>query len=431
MRVILLFSFLFLLTFKSKAQDISLLNLHGQLPSTYLNPGLKVDKKFNLSLAGVNVLLGTDGPSINQITSKNSEGKRYIDIGKLDQNLEPYQNIFFNNDIHTIDVSLKVGNAMIMAGHAFRSTSNVRYPSGLVNIAAQGNAAFIGQTIEIAPYIDVNAYNEIYLGLQKSFGNLTIGAKGKLLYGVANIQTDKANIGFTTDDEIYQLSLQTDYEIRSSALLRYNSLDSITVDYSGFSFDNMFYNNQGFAFDLGASYSVNEKFTISASMLDIGKINWDFFPRKYTSKGNFSFDGVDILDLLVDSTSISIQDTLTDLLKVTEQIENYSTTLSGTYTLGANYLWGEKWRFSALLLYQKTNNASRNMFSVSAVRKISIFDLGVQYSITKNNFAGLGIFGKVKLGPISAFASTDNIIGAFKPFDARSASVRIGATFQI
>lgn len=431
MRVLLLLSFLCFFSFSLESQDISLLNLHGQLPSTYLNPGLKVDKKFNLSLAGVNVLLGTDGPSINKITSKNSEGKRYIDINKLDQSLEPYQNIFFNNDIHTIDVSLKIGSAMIMAGHAFRSTANIRYPRGLINIAAQGNAAFIGQTIEIAPFVDINAYNEIYLGLQKSFGNLTLGVKGKLLYGVANIQTEKANIGFSTDDEIYQLSLISDYEIRSSGLLRYNSLDSITTDYSGFSFDNMFYNNQGLAFDIGASYAVNEKFTISASMIDIGKINWDFFPRKYTSKGNFSFDGVDILDLLVDSTSISIQDTLTDLLKVTEQIENYSTILPGTYTFGASYLWGEKWRFNGLFLFQKLNNSSRNLLTLSALRKISIFDIGVHYTMTKNNYSGLGIFGKVKLGPVSAFASTDNIIGAFKPFDAMTASVRIGATLQI
>lgn len=431
MRVIIFVSIIYLFSSNVGAQDISLLNLHGQLPSTYLNPGLKVDKKFNLSLAGINVLLGTDGPSINQITSKNSEGKRYIDINKLDQSLEPYQNIFFNNDIHTIDVSLKIGSAMIMAGHAFRSTANIRYPRGLINIAAQGNAAFIGQTIEIAPFVDINAYNEIYLGLQKSFGNLTLGVKGKLLYGVANIQTEKANIGFSTDDEIYQLSLISDYEIRSSGLLRYNSLDSITTDYSGFSFDNMFYNNQGLAFDIGVSYAVNEKFTISASMIDIGKINWDFFPRKYTSKGNFSFDGVDILDLLVDSTSISIQDTLTDLLKVTEQIENYSTILPGTYTLGASYLWGEKWRFNGLFLFQKLNNSSRNLLTLSALRKISIFDIGVHYTMTKNNYSGLGIFGKVKLGPVSAFASTDNIIGAFKPFDAQSATVRVGATLQI
>ncbi len=431
MRACLLVSLFLIISIKASTQDISLLNLHGQLPSTYLNPGLKVDKKFNLSLAGVNFVLGTDGPSINQLTSKNSEGKRFIDVKKLDQNLDSYQNIFYNSDIHTIDVSLKIGSTMVMAGHAFRSTANVRYPKGLINIAAQGNAAFIGQTVEIAPFIDINAYNEIYLGLQKSFGNLTIGAKGKLLYGVANVQTDKASIGFSTDDEIYQLSLQTDYELRSSGLLRYNNLDSITVDYAGFSFDNLFYNNQGFAFDIGASYTVNEKFTLSASMLDIGKINWDFFPRKYTSKGNFTFEGVDVLDFLVDSTSISIQDTLIDLLKVTEQIENYSTTLSGTYTLGASYLWGENWRFNGLLVYQKTNNSSRNFLSLSAVRKISIFDLGVQYTLTKNNYAGLGIFGKVKLGPISAFASTDNIIGAIKPYDSRSASVRIGATLQI
>ncbi|MBC7884617.1 MAG: hypothetical protein H7X99_04040 [Saprospiraceae bacterium] len=413
------------------AQDIGLLNMHGYLPATYLNPGIALEKKFNLSLAGINVLIGTDGPAINQITSRNSSGQRYLDVNKLDNNLEAYHNIFFENDIHTLDLSFKVGGLVLMTGHAFRSSGNFRYPKGLIQIAAQGNAAFTGQTIEIAPFVDINAYNELYLGLQNSFGPLTVGIKGKLLYGVANVTTEKARIGFSTNEEFYQLQFDTDYLVRSSALFRYNSLDSITFDYSGLSFDNFFYNNRGFAFDIGASLNLGDKLSLSVGAVDIGKINWDFSPRKYTSQGSFSFDGVDVLEYLGDSTSISISDTLIDLLEVKQVFENYSTSLKATITLGATYTLNNVWSFNSLLLFQDNINSKRTTWSVSAVRKLSIFDLGLQYTVSKNNFSDIGLFAKINLGPVSAFASTNNIFGLLRPFDNKSAGVRLGAVLQL
>ena len=412
------------------SQDITLLNVNGSLPATYLNPGLKLDKKINISIGGINVHFGTDGPTINQITSKNKAGQRYIDVKKLITNPRTYQNIFFKNDIHTIDVSLNLGNIVLMAGHAFRSGGNLSYPGSLLNVATQGNSAFIGQTVNIAPKIDINSYNEMYLGLQKSFDKLTIGAKGKLLYGTANLTTEKATIDFTTKDEYYQLEFKTDYLLRSSSLLRYTSLDSITANYAGFSFDNLFYNNVGFALDVGASYNVNSNLTLSISAVDVGMINWNFFPRKYSSKGNFIFEGIDIIDYVVDSTSISIKDTLLNLFQVSQGLENYSTALKGTFSLGGSFKYNNQWTFNALLLYQNNFSSNRSSLSLSAIRNISIFDIGLQYTLAKNDYASFGLFGKLRLGPICAFLSSDNIIGLFRPFDAKSASLRLGAYFQ-
>ncbi len=46
----------------TNAQDINLLHLQGSMPGTFLNPGLSLDKTFNASLGGFQLLLGTDGP---------------------------------------------------------------------------------------------------------------------------------------------------------------------------------------------------------------------------------------------------------------------------------------------------------------------------------------------------------------------------------
>ncbi len=412
------------------AQDISLLQLDGLLPSTFLNPGLPIHKNVNVSIVNFQLSLGTDGPSINNLTSKNSKGERYFDPQKVTEKLDPTNNIFLNNDIHTLDLGLRIGKLTFLAGHAFRSSANLMYTRGLVEIASQGNAAFIGKPVQIGPSLDVLAYNEIYLGAQKTSGKFTIGVKFKLLYGAADLSTEKSDVIFTTKPEFYQLQLENDYLVRSSGLLKYNSFDSITLDYPGVTFDNLFYNNRGFAADLGVSFKVNDKLTLSASALDIGSIKWDFYPRKYTSKGKFTFDGLDIVQYLGDTTSISISDTILNNIDIVSGIENYSTSLNSTFSLSGTFKVHENWTLNALYLLKNDFGYRKQILSASSVWKFSFFDIGIQYAAYKNNYKSFGLFGKLKLGPFSGFVSTDNIIGLFKPLDHKNASIRIGTALQ-
>ncbi|MBK8670398.1 MAG: hypothetical protein IPN89_13495 [Saprospiraceae bacterium] len=427
-----LFLILVITTWQSAfGQDISLLHLQGTMPGTFINPALILDKKINVSLAQIYLSLGTDGPSLNTLTSKNTSGQRYIDIKKLSGNLDSYHNVFFANDIRTLDVSIKAGGIAWMAGHGFRSSANVRYPRGLVELAAQGNAAFVGQTIQVGPTFDVLAYNELYLGAQRTLGNFTLGVKAKLLYGTSSISTERSDVLLTTKADYYQLELKNDYLIRSSALFRYSSLDSITVKYTGFTFDNLFYNNRGFALDIGASFKINKQITISASALDIGSIKWDFFPRKYTSKGTFTFEGIDLAEYLGDTTFTGIKDTLLGIIKVKSQVEEYSTTLNSTFTVAGTYDFSSSWSFNALYMLRNDYGYRNNILSVSAVKKFKYIDAGLMYRLSKGNFTSLGIYGRLKVGPVSGYVSTDNIIGLVKPFDNKSATLRIGATIQL
>ncbi len=410
------------------SQDISLMYLNGYMPGTLLNPAMPLHKKLNVSLGATSFSAGTNGPAINNLTSKNQDGERYINLNTDSGDLNDVNDAFVQFDIRTVDVGVKVGSFVLMAGHGFRSNGNLRYSSDLIHVLSEGNANFIGKTLDIGPTIDFMAYNELYLGAQKTSGKFTIGLKAKLLYGTSSISTISSDIKFTTLPEIYQLQFMNDYELRSSSLIRYNSLDSITANYSNFTFDNMFYNNRGLGLDLGVTFQANENITFSASALDIGSIKWDFFPRKYSTKGTFTFEGVDLVEYLVDST-LSIQDTLLDLIKVKSEIAEFSTPLNSTFALGGSYN-KDNWSFNVLYQLKNRFGFRNHSLSLSAVRKISIFDLGIQYTIAKNDYSGLGILARIRLGAFAAYVASDNIVGMISPLDAKSASMRIGATLQ-
>lgn len=409
-------------------QEISLLQLKGYMPGTFLNPGLPLDKRVNISVGAIGFRGGTNGPSIGDITSKNLDGKRYIDLDKFSGSLNPNQDIFGQSEIRTLDLAIKLGSFALMAGHGMKAFGNLTYTSDLIHLAAYGNGNYIGKTLDLGPVLDVSAYNELYIGVQKTSGRFTLGLKAKLLYGISNIYTESSDIKLTTLEEYYQLQFKNDYIVRSSGLLRYHSLDSITIDNSLWSFDNLFYNNRGFAIDLGASFKVNENLTISASALDLGSISWDFFPRRYSSQGTFTFEGVDVVDYITDST-LSISDTLLNIIDVRSDIEEYSTTLNYTFTIGGHYQSGP-WSFNALYMLHNKFGYRDHAMSLSAIRKIAFFDLGLQYRISKNDYSGLGLYSRLNLGPVALYLASDNLLGLFNIDNAKSASIRFGTTLQ-
>ena len=107
---------------------------------------------------------------------------------------------------------------------------------------------------------------------------------------------------------------------------------------------------EGFAFDLGFSGKVSSHVDVSLSITDLGRIKWDFTPRKFTAQDNQSFSGFDILQFTKDTTGFSIQDSLSELLNIRRSIETYTTPLGGMFTLGGKYIT-KRWTFGGIIQY--------------------------------------------------------------------------------
>lgn len=426
LKIIFFISLFFIAIKESLGQDISLFSLGNTLHKTYINPAANLDDKWNISLGNIHVELLTDGPTFDQLTAKNAQGKRYIHPDKWQNNVKDVNLVSAAFQLHTLDLGVKLGNWTFMAGHAFRTAGTLTYTDDLLKLVANGNGPYINQTLEIGPVMDYMVFNELYIGVQKKFNRFTVGVKAKGLFGVSNFRTDEPKINYKTRNEFYQWEFDVDYSVRSSSALRIDDITNITFNPSGFTFDHFFYNNLGLAFDIGVNMELSSKFNIFWSALDLGFIKWDYLPRNYVSKGKYTFEGIDPITYINDTSGFNFKDSITQFIPFTTTNEEYTTTLNNRFYLGGSYVMSDAWSFFGLVRFNRSFAKSNAQLSLSAIRSWKWVETGLSYTVTNGNLFNLGALLRFKINPLSAFVATDNVIGLFSLFDQKLANVRGG-----
>ena len=348
--------------------------------------------------------------SLSDITTENS-GSTFISLSSVIDQLED-SNTFENNfKFNTIGVGIKLKNFDLDFRHNTRLNSTIGYPKELAKLLFEGNSQFIGETVEFGPSVDYFAYHEYGFGLSRTFGNFALGARIKYLSGIGFVRTDQNQASLFTDDDVFQLTFNTDYVIQTSN----------TIDISGFSdftfqadlVNQFLSNNNGWAFDLGASYQVSNKLSISASILDAGAITWNKDDsRTFTSNGNFTYEGFDINAILLEEdTEFEIKlDTLEEVFGFVESSSENETELTSKLYIAGQYQILEKVSLGALL-YANGLDFEDLSYGVNlqySFGKLAM--LGLNYGYRKDSFSNLGFQFISRLGPIVIFGSTDNII---------------------
>src|SRR5690606_35169137 len=159
----------------------------------------------------------------------------------------------------------------------------------------------------------------------------------KLLFGVSAVRTEESTLLYRTSDDFYQWEFDINYNIRSSSALRFKDITDIQFNPSGVTFENLFYNNTGIAFDLDVNMQLSKSFNIFWSALDLGSITWDLLPRNHVSKGKFTFEGIDPVTYISDTTGFNFTDSLVQFIPFTTYDETFTTPLQNRFYLGAKY----------------------------------------------------------------------------------------------
>ncbi len=187
-----------------------------------------------------------------------------------------------------------------------RATANVSAPYKLFQFATE--AANFNYSIGDI-YGSVQAFGELSFGHSRQVDEkLRVGAKVKLLVGLADaivkmedVTADLSDANqwkITANAESHvsmngfkYLSKRKEYNINPGTYDHVSDVDAGGVGVSGF----------GAAIDAGAVYKVNDEFTISAAVQDLGAIMWsnDYFATNDSK--TFVFDGFH--DVSVDSSS--------------------------------------------------------------------------------------------------------------------------------
>jgi hypothetical protein len=422
---------------QSKAQqDFTLYNMSVIPQRTYLNPAFKpaTGKIFigipALSSEYLNV--SNSGFKYSDVIKHRSDDSLYVDFDNLLSKLATnnYLSVTYQPAIFSFGIIVQKNYI------SFNVTEKVdvrfRYPKNFMEFVWKGNGALLDKEMNFNFGLNFSHYREYALGAARDINDkLSVGVKLKYLYGMENLYTKKSDITLTTASQDFAITAKANIEINSSGL------DKDTTD-SGFNFSDYAFKrkNSGAGIDLGAVYKATEKFTLSASILDLGFIKWNNAPTNYVShdaNSNFTFNGFELNQLINSDSSNTkdigkaLGDSLSKIFKIDTLHHGYTTKLSTQVYLGANYNVTEKGTAGVVLYGQVFDQSVHPGIAFSYNHKLfNWLSLSASYSAYNRNFSNIGVGAAFTGGPVQLYIVTDNVLGMIFPQNAKNIHLHFG-----
>ncbi len=425
----------------SFAQDGNTIYFMQNIPqSNYSNPALIPNCKFYLGIPGISSVrfnLDNGSFSYNDVFTRRADDSLIIDKDKLLGALSDKNKLSYDISEQIFGMGFRVRKSYFSLGVNYKFSTNFNYSKDFMIFLLKGNSEFLGKNADFSDTkVETNAYSEIALGFSREIGKkITVGVKAKYLIGLINVYTEKSNIKIYTDPNTYDLTATTDMLIHSSSPL--DSLKNFDKQFKDVKWKNLMDNN-GIAFDFGATYQLNKRWAFGASLIDLGSINWKTNIKDYRTKNpnkSFTFSGLDINEAFKGGNlDNKVIDNLVDSLKETIGIEDVSGTsykapLKTKLYLSASFALNSKNRFGLLMRNEFANEDVNTMLSVSYNTNI-----GRNFAITlSNTFVAGNLFNPgggftFNFGPIQFYLIGDHFSSVYAA-DMKNMGVHFGLNF--
>ncbi|MFK7934794.1 MAG: DUF5723 family protein, partial [Saprospiraceae bacterium] len=402
--------------------------------TSLLNPAFIPQGKVVFSFPGLSSIYASGQMpfTIEQAISSTGSSSTQIDVPKILANIED-ENILrgtFDADLFYLGFRIQKKYFLsIGVGHS--SQLNAQGSRALIELLALGNAAFLDEEVVINnEKLFLNHYNNFHLGLGVQINpQLSVGARIRAIQGMGNLNLNRFNASILTDAQSptpFSISASTDFELQASGI--YDGLAEARMEADSFALGEFTGGGNGFGFDLGLTYQVNERIKLTASASQLGTINWTAARSsqlEFVDAENISYAGVAISASDDEGTDIGKElentiDTLIQSFEFKETAMDYATPLATKYFLGGTYSLNEKHHISALYNGIGLGNGMTHGFGVNyrgdLAKQVKLLVGLSKYSDT-NLRAGLGLV--LQLGGLEMHFISNDLI-SLKTLDIRS-----------
>jgi hypothetical protein len=419
------------------------------VPQVYqVNPAFQPGCKFFLGLPGVSPLqlrVQEQPLALKDLLSYNSvAGKLITPFDRLGDKIAFFNALndrnFINVDIGVPIVSIGFGSPSVGRFVGFditqRITTNFNYPRDLMKIPVYG--------LDSAMNFDFNGfginamvYTEVAMNVSQKINDMvTVGWRGKILVGQANISTSKFDVTLGTGEQAWPVHSNIvldatlpflDVKYDSEGMIDFNNTDILpNIDTK---IPNMIFNpkNIGLAMDIGVDVRPMDWLQLSASVVDFGSIRWKDKVYNLENNADYEFKGVEVslggsdpLQALLDSLGQSFK------FKATEN--PYRTWLPTKLYAGAAFYVHPKISFGVLSRTEFYKKTLRQQFTLSAnLYPIRMISTTFTYSILEGSYKNLGLGLSLKLLPFNLYIITDTGPSLyFWPTEGKYMNLRLG-----
>ena len=424
------------LTFLSvQGQSSYILYGFDVVPQSYnLNPAFNSTTKVIVgfpALSNIEVsYLNTAGTFNDFFSQQNTGDSLFLDLSKVisqNHNLD-HINISVNHDL--LFIGFKIKKSFLSFGVKQHVQIHTSLPADLFKLAWNGNAPYIGQTLDLSTLmINEDHYIDYHLGLSIPVAKgLNFGFRIHLLQGLSNIYTANNQLQITTltnDQNAYDITAKTNFLVNTAGLP--DSTDFDPVEYLT-NFDNL-----GYSLDLGIDYQINDQFGISASLLNMGSGNFKTKTRSFQSQeDSIRFNGLNLDFVNSDNPTENIGDSLSDMFHVSDFSQNYKTKIPKRLLVSGHY-YSKNHKNKASILFSGLfyPDYFQPAVSVALSRDLSKnFSIKVNYTYIKYAPVNVGLAFALNLKPFQLYVYTDNVLGV-KWYDQKMIQAGFGLNIRI
>lgn len=411
--------------------DLTLYNFNAIPQSLHVNPAYPQQTKFWVglpALSGVHFHFHNSGFSLKDIIATGTDIN--VELANLAADLGGDSHLSINQDVELFGLGFKLGKGFLSMGATQTVDIKMTYPVEILEfISWKAGDPITGFSLNDFNFESTSRTN-IYLGYQHKFlkDRLSLGFRGKYMFGQGNVFIDRINVGVDASDP-WLLKIRSNTLLRSSGIAKFTADDfDAAADPTGLALTG----NNGFAFDFGFDYKLTSRWSLSASVLDIGSITWSENNEDYTSIGEYDFEGLE-LDLsqtdkfsdVIDNTLDSIKDAFS--FDTIANAASYTRSLNPRFFAAINYALTDKHSLG-LLYHGRTWNG--DLFSDYSVNYQGRWFRGMQfiasYSIINGTTNNVGAGIDFKFGPMQLYLISDNILGAIMYENLQTTNIRIG-----
>lgn len=424
-------------------RNFSLYHLEGSPQRHYINPAFRAGSNVNVSFPvfGMHSIgLSHSGFTINDLFHERAQDDSLeVRPEEAIRKMARLNHINFDVKNELFGFGFRVDDNYFSFSVMNRFQFNFLYPKDLFKFVVEGNGRdLLGERADFDELgLNMNSYIEYAVGYnRKLFDDLMIGARVKLISGIANINTSRSRIGIYTDPETFDLTLDGTMRINTTNVAAFGEDEDLSNEFNPLDYITGF-SNFGIGVDAGASYEFEDKLTLSASVTDLGFINWQSNNQNYeTNDISYTFRGVEMngfFDGDDDNDAFdNLLDTLGNVFNQYENTDSYSTSLYTRFFIGGSYKLNEQLRATAMLYNEIVNRRYRAGLNVGVNAKLGEWlSASLQYGYFGRSWSNVGFGLHLRGGPIQYFVAVDNVLIATNPFGQKNAHFSTGISFMI
>lgn len=436
---ILVFSVLslFMISTLTAQRNFTLYEFQNTHQSLHLNPAFRPNIQIYTS-AG----LGYASFSANHtgfalgdlLVPRAMDDSLVFDVANALSKMSDLNRINFDIQNELFGFGIRLNQTHLMFSTVLKNQFDLFYPKDLFRFAFEGNgASLLGQRADLDGLgFRLNAYMEYAFGANTLLldDKLSVGGRVKLLSGLYNAQTTRSELGIYTSDSTFDITIDGAMSVNTSFLNPILDRNYFSGFGNGFNFRNV-----GLGFDFGAQYEINDRFDVSASVIDLGFINWNSNNRNFESEEvNFTFQGIDLNQLLADSANYfnAFADSLQGLLNTKENNDAYRNPLNTRFFVGGRMKVSEVAYVNALWYNEFVlGKYTPGVLLGGTFQLKDWLTVSSNYVLFGRFSQNLGVGFNLRFGAFQFFTMTDNLFGVLRLSKSQNWHLNIGMSASI